>query len=1665
MLWVSMGERRSRQAIAMLLLILFGLSTQSHYFTGVESSLDNEQAKVTQVIGQQETIAIGSFPDGAVEKVSISVPDGQVVQSMNVDIEAADLATSTAYSFTDSTDFANSNFYEGMDVNSSSLSLLPQEWAWDFESGSFGPEWRLGGTSNWNIQTNTVIAGSQTAKAGTISSNQESSITLDISSIPAGSGTFKYQVSSESGFDYLVFCIDNTGCSRSSGYNQRWAGVTSGTHSFTVPANAQSLTWKYAKDGSVNSGQDTAWIDDIVITPTGGAGNGEGTWISPAFGPQYSGQGEPRTYGYMYMDAYIPQDADFEWSLLDASTDTIISGFEGLSDISMDFGVIDWKTYPLVKMRIDMATTTGSLPVVHGIHFDGLIEDDFDSNPVTSGWTISSAGWNSGSISGTGTMISPDYYIRSGFVGLKSDSYLNGSGRLEYSLDSGQSWNNLPRDNLRTMSQPEFTVMFRVVSTGGSWTFDRLTVEMVRTSVVDGLELDIGLDGIADWTMERSGIGRLGIQDIHTNDNLWSATQSSPSSPAQFSVYLPTLGIEEFEFALASPSTNFVNPYLTISYNNQDVITSSIDDFSQLTTIRLTASQISSINNAIAQSIGDVNINGLQFAEVEIKVGSSSTISTIGLGGLMITYDTSINLDFVGNDGLIIGLNSVIPNSKLVNGFREISLPVRMKSTGAIRLTVNSISTAPSITPISMTVSNVTDTFTPSMNWIDVTSSFDFTSVGVTNPENFVRGGSWLVDFNLVGETNLAQLRCSTTAMPVVGSSISNCIQNGVQLIWSDLGTNGGVQMSGTSTTLEFHHRFKFPVEWDDEEFLLASVNMVSQNGPMLSVSKSFGLGNSQGVENDVSLKGWSVVGSNGVPSDNQFPYLQNQRGEPVVVQAQLGFEGDEGTAPRTGHALVRLLVNGNEYGSSSIINDGVVSIPWVIPTAGESVDLEIDIQPLRGQSVVYEVENSITFRYDSVNPQLLSMNVDQFDHFQSSPDNRLEFVITDRPFLPTQAKIALWHSWENDFNQNGQIDSTEVVYHDLLYPSDLTQLEGTYSFPLDTSSAPDGSYVQGWLEVADSAGNEMFESGNLSTPLFNLLISSDGSPQLGYSDLSWEYGIMPWLHPGEAVELNIPVWDKNGVTDITDIEFDLSGNQPDSSSITWNRQTGVCTSSTLYIKVESCDMIGDSDSGLFTNSGKFRINFQLQWGFDPDDSVIRTPVLRLTDLNRQSTTIELADLSWRYSGEMEINRESLDYSTSGNNRSNSGSWVKAQEEILISGSLNWLKTKRVVNQELGLLVTLGLNQGILEYEAGLFNGTITSPATPGNYAMDITLRNAPNGATIVQPSSPLLWFIVDDEPPTIKSIEYPLPGQIIAEEEWQSLEVLMRFSEDNFIDLDSMILKWEVHPSGFGFSSSSIANGTGLISILGGMPYGELIAGTFNIDLDTTIPEEMRTEPLELRIWLGGNDMAGNSFGSVSDEIYTPFAVWLLEQQLPEYSLAQPRVSYGGSLEVGDSVDLSVVIQNVGKSDGNTTLRIERVESNGARTTIHNQQIKVNSGGSGQINHRWTADRDGSMWIEFIIVGGPTMQTETFYVDSGESDGLLGGIAEINPVLLIVIFILIASLIALLIFGLRSPKPPVQHLPAGKNYQVVNQQITPQQQHYYEQQQTLTSPGDNPYQ
>ena len=234
--------------------------------------------------------------------------------------------------------------------------------------------------------------------------------------------------------------------------------------------------------------------------------------------------------------------------------------------------------------------------------------------------------------------------------------------------------------------------------------------------------------------------------------------------------------------------------------------------------------------------------------------------------------------------------------------------------------------------------------------------------------------------------------------------------------------------------------------------------------------------------------------------------------------------------------------------------------------------------------------------------------------------------------------------------------------------------------------------------------------------------------------------------------------------------------------------------------------MVGDTGTGLFTNSGKFSVTFQLKWGFDPDDSVIRTPNLILSDLKGQSTVIQLTELNWRYSGEMSVDQSSIEYSIIGNNDSSSGAWVMAREEIDISGKLQWIKTGRTVNQDLQLMYNLGLNIANVEYSSSMFNGTIISPASTGNYALDISLLNAPNGASITAPSSPLLWFIVDDEAPSIVNIESPPLAEEIKENQWSDLNLKFILSENLFLDQESVSLSWEVHRSGFGFASSSIA-------------------------------------------------------------------------------------------------------------------------------------------------------------------------------------------------------------------------------------------------------------------
>ncbi|MCB1047399.1 MAG: S8 family serine peptidase [Calditrichaeota bacterium] len=128
-----------------------------------------------------------------------------------------------------------------------------------FESGNFSAyNWSQSGTAPWVIVTSPVYEGSYAAKSGTITHNQNSTMTLSLTIAAAGEIAFRYKVSSESNYDFLRFYIDGA-------QQTQWSGEIDWTQStYPVSAGNHTFTWTYSKDVSVNTGSDCAWVDEII---------------------------------------------------------------------------------------------------------------------------------------------------------------------------------------------------------------------------------------------------------------------------------------------------------------------------------------------------------------------------------------------------------------------------------------------------------------------------------------------------------------------------------------------------------------------------------------------------------------------------------------------------------------------------------------------------------------------------------------------------------------------------------------------------------------------------------------------------------------------------------------------------------------------------------------------------------------------------------------------------------------------------------------------------------------------------------------------------------------------------------------------------------------------------------------------------------------------------------------------------------------------------------------------------------------------------------------------------------------------------------------------------------------------------------------------------------
>jgi len=133
----------------------------------------------------------------------------------------------------------------------------------DFETGGLSKwPWVTVGDTNWHVATTDNNTGTYAAQAGGITHNQSAYLEVTLT-CQAGNTSFYKRVSSEADRDFLRFSVDGAELGAWSG-DGAWNVAP---HSYAVPAGTHTFRWEYAKNGSVSSHEDTAWVDDITFPP------------------------------------------------------------------------------------------------------------------------------------------------------------------------------------------------------------------------------------------------------------------------------------------------------------------------------------------------------------------------------------------------------------------------------------------------------------------------------------------------------------------------------------------------------------------------------------------------------------------------------------------------------------------------------------------------------------------------------------------------------------------------------------------------------------------------------------------------------------------------------------------------------------------------------------------------------------------------------------------------------------------------------------------------------------------------------------------------------------------------------------------------------------------------------------------------------------------------------------------------------------------------------------------------------------------------------------------------------------------------------------------------------------------------------------------------------
>jgi uncharacterized protein (DUF736 family) len=114
------------------------------------------------------------------------------------------------------------------------------------------------GDAPWTAQQTVTHDGVDAAQSGPIGDNQSSTMQVTVQG-PADLA-FWWRVDSEATFDFLNVPLDAAAALDRISGNVNWAEKR-----ITIPAGDHVVRWSYTKDGSVATGADAGWIDQVQV--------------------------------------------------------------------------------------------------------------------------------------------------------------------------------------------------------------------------------------------------------------------------------------------------------------------------------------------------------------------------------------------------------------------------------------------------------------------------------------------------------------------------------------------------------------------------------------------------------------------------------------------------------------------------------------------------------------------------------------------------------------------------------------------------------------------------------------------------------------------------------------------------------------------------------------------------------------------------------------------------------------------------------------------------------------------------------------------------------------------------------------------------------------------------------------------------------------------------------------------------------------------------------------------------------------------------------------------------------------------------------------------------------------------------------------------------------